>query len=189
MNLAPHFDGLWEADIKSTKFHLTHVVGNQILTFEELNTLVIRIEGILNSRPLTPLSTDPHDLCALTSGHFLIGQPIMALPENNAINVSMNRLDRRGLIRQCHQSFWKRWTNDYLKTLQQRSKWFTPTPNLEINDLFVVEAPNRPPTEWNMGRIVQVHPGFDGVVRVVTVKTQDGFFKRPVVKLTKLPVK
>jgi len=51
-----------------------------------------------------------------------------------------------------------------------------------------VEAQNRPPTEWNMRRIIDVHPGRDHIVRVVTVRTQDDIFKRPVVKLVKLPV-
>jgi hypothetical protein len=42
-----------------------------------LSTLINCIEDKHNSRPLNPLSSDPHDLFALTSGHFLIGQPII----------------------------------------------------------------------------------------------------------------
>lgn len=59
---APHFGGLWEAGIKSVKRHLKHSVGDQVLTVEEMLTLLTRVEGILNSRPLTQLSTDPSDL-------------------------------------------------------------------------------------------------------------------------------
>lgn len=50
----PHFGGLWKAAIKSVKHHLKHVLGMQVLTYEEMTTLITRIEGILNSRPLTP---------------------------------------------------------------------------------------------------------------------------------------
>lgn len=46
---APHFGGLWEAAIKSIKFHLKRVIGTQILTYEEFQTVVTRMEGILNS--------------------------------------------------------------------------------------------------------------------------------------------
>lgn len=53
---------------------------------------------------------------------------------------------------------------------------------------MIVEAPNRPPAEWRMGRIAECHPGPDGTVRVVTVQTSDGLFKRPVVKVVQLPV-
>jgi len=46
---ARHFGGIWEAGIKSVKFHLKHIIGQQVLTYEEFLTLTIRIEGILNS--------------------------------------------------------------------------------------------------------------------------------------------
>lgn len=185
---APHFGGIWEAGIKSVKFHLKHVIGQQVLTYEEFLTLTTRIEGILNSRPITPTSSDPHDLNALTPGHFLIGQPIQAMPEPDITDVQINRLNRWQLIRQCHQSYWKRWSREYLSTLQGRQKWFKSSPNLMINDMVIVEAPSRPPAEWRLGRVTEVHPGADDVVRVVSVRTQDGVFKRPVAKLVRLPV-
>jgi len=185
---APHFGGIWEAGIKSVKFHLKHVIGQQVLTYEEFLTLTIRIEGILNSRPITPMSSDPHDLSALTPGHFLIGQPLQAVPEPDITDVQINRLNRWQLIQQCHQSYWKRWSREYLSTLQGRQRWSKTTPNLTIGDMVIVEAPSRPSTEWRLGRITEVHPGSDDVVRVVSVRTQDGVYKRPVVKLVRLPI-
>ena len=53
---APHFGGLWESAIKRAKQHLRKVMGNKILSFEELTTLFCQIELILNSRPICPLS-------------------------------------------------------------------------------------------------------------------------------------
>lgn len=43
---APHFGGLWEAAVKSTKFHLRHVIGETTLTFEELSTLLHTNRGM-----------------------------------------------------------------------------------------------------------------------------------------------
>lgn len=158
-----------------------------MLTYEEFLTLTTRIEGILNSRPIMPILSDPHDLSALTSGHILIGQPIHALPEPDITDVQINRLNRWQFIRQFHQSYWKRWSREYLSTLQGRQKWFKSSPNLVIGDMVIVEVPARPPTEWCLGRVTEVHPGYDDV-RVVSVRTQDGVYKRPVVKLVRLPV-
>ncbi|XP_029157331.1 uncharacterized protein LOC114929816 [Nylanderia fulva] len=73
---APHFGGLWEAAVKSAKYHLRRVIGETTLTFEELSTLLTQIEACLNSRPLQALSDDPDDVSALTPGHFLIGAPL-----------------------------------------------------------------------------------------------------------------
>lgn len=80
---SPNFGGLWEAAVKSYNQHLKRVIGSQILTFEEISTLTSRIEAILNSQPLTPQSSDPHDLCLLTPGHFLIEAPLISIPKPN----------------------------------------------------------------------------------------------------------
>jgi len=70
---SPHFGGLWEAEVKSVKYHLKRVAANALLTFEEFYTLLVQVEAILNFRPLTPLSSNPDDLSLLISAHFLIG--------------------------------------------------------------------------------------------------------------------
>lgn len=71
----------------------------------------------------------------------------------------------------------------YLYTLQARKKWFKATDNVAIGDLVPVHSPNLPPMSWKLGRITEIYPGPDGAVR-----TADGLLKRPVVKVTKLPI-
>ncbi|GFU32891.1 integrase catalytic domain-containing protein [Trichonephila clavipes] len=82
---APHMGGLWEAGIKSTKYHLKRVVGETKLTYEEFETFLTQIEICLNSGPLTPISNDPNDISALTPGHFIIGRPLTSIPEPDYI--------------------------------------------------------------------------------------------------------
>ncbi|XP_055309622.1 uncharacterized protein LOC129573263 [Sitodiplosis mosellana] len=71
---SPNFGGLWEANVKSTKYHLERIIEGTRLTYEELSTVLVRIESCLNSRPLCPLTSDIDDLDVLTPGHFLIGE-------------------------------------------------------------------------------------------------------------------
>ncbi|XP_055636134.1 uncharacterized protein LOC129775417 [Toxorhynchites rutilus septentrionalis] len=73
---SPHFGGLWEAGVKSFKFHFRRIFGGSSYTLDEFTTAAAHIEGILNSRPLTPLTDHPDDLAVLTPGHFLIGEPM-----------------------------------------------------------------------------------------------------------------
>lgn len=184
---APHFGGLWEAAVRSAKRLLIRVMGTHIFTYEEFTTVLTRVEAVLNSRPLTPLSSDPTDLDYLSPGHFLIGQPLLAIPPRVSPDSPLNLNNRWKLLDQCHQAFWRKWTVEYLTTLQERTKWTTNTPNLKVNDLVIVINNQVPPLAWCMGRVVQLLPGSDGVVRVVKVLTRNGHFVRPVSKLVLLP--
>ena len=74
---SPHFGGIWEAAVKSTKTHLKRIVGSVKLTNEELSTVLTQIEAVLNSRPLVPMVTqDGEGVEAFTPGHFLIGKSL-----------------------------------------------------------------------------------------------------------------
>lgn len=185
---SPHFGGLWEAGVKSVKKHMKTIMGDLQFTFEQLSTLLCQIEAILNSRPLYPESNDPNDFNALTPGHFLIGGPITALPNKDFTSVPSNRLKHWENIQQLSQIFWKRWSTEYLSSLQQRNKWRIEKDELKIGDLVLIKENNQPPTQWHMGRITQLHPGSDGLTRVVTLKTRDNYVKRPIVKLILLPI-
>lgn len=184
---APHFGGLWEAGIKSFKTHLYRVIGEQILTYEELYTVLVQVESVLNSRPLCPVSSDPNDLSVLTPGHFLTLEPLTSIPDPDYCNLKLNRLTRWQLLQRLHQDFWSRWRSEYLHTLHQRGKWTQPSTPISPGTMVVIKNDLTPPLRWTIGRILEVHPGADNVVRVATVRTAQGIFKRPLVKLCPLP--
>ena len=86
-----------------------------------------RIKGLLNSRPLEPVSEDPEDVNALTPGHFLIGKAINSLPEPSLLKMNESRLSRWQLIKRITQQFWQQWSTQYLQWLQSISKWHHPS--------------------------------------------------------------
>lgn len=185
---APHQGGLWERAVKSAKHHLKRVIGTQTLTIEEFTTLSTRVEAMLNSRPLTQLSTDPTELNPLTPGHFLTGGPLVTPVEYDLQKTPMNRLRRWQLVQAMAQNLWSRWKLEYLHTLHQRSKWTKKQENLQVGQLVIINDTNSPPLSWKLGRIISTSPGTDGIVRVVTIKTQTGITKRPSVKVSPLPI-
>lgn len=185
---APHFGGLWEAGVKSVKHHLTRVIGSSRLTYHELETLLVQVEGILNSRPITPASSDPHDLEALTPAHFLIGRPLTSLPDPDLSEINVGRLDRWQLIQQQQQMFWNRWSKEHVTRLQQRPKWMKITNQIKVGNLVLIKEERLPPLKWKLGRVLQVYPGSDDIVRTVLLKAAEGEITRPIHKLCLLPV-
>jgi len=73
---ATHFGSLWEAAVKSAKEILVRQVADASLTEVD-----VRAYLVLNSRPLTPTSTDPNEGEVLTLGHLLIGEALRSLPQ------------------------------------------------------------------------------------------------------------
>nr|XP_037875903.1 uncharacterized protein LOC119630464 [Bombyx mori] len=185
----PSAGGLWEAAVKSMKRHLRRVLGDQKLTYEEMSTLLTKIEACLNSRPLCPLTEDPEEFYnCLTPGHFITGGAIMTLPLSDYTDVHIGVRRRWQLVEQMLQQYWKNWSNEYLTQLQTRSKWNKPTKNINVGDIVLVKDNNLPPGKWALGRVLETHPGSDGYVRVTTIKTRTGVTKRPVTKLSPLPL-
>ncbi|XP_053691451.1 uncharacterized protein LOC128739969 [Sabethes cyaneus] len=170
---APHFGGLWEAAVKSTKFYLLKSV-----------------EMCLNSRPITPIPSESSDLEALTPGHFLVGSNLQAVSEPPLISIPANRLNHWEQTQQHVQRIWARWYPEYLQQLQSRaSNSCSPPVKIEPGRIVVVREDNVPPTKWPLAKITAIHPGKDGIVRVVTLKTAAADnVVRPVAKIALLPM-
>ncbi|XP_050293840.1 uncharacterized protein LOC126734311 [Anthonomus grandis grandis] len=187
---APNFGGLWESGIKCVKYHLKRVIGEAKLTYEELSTILTQIEGVLNSRPLSPLSTDPEDVTPLTPAHFLLGRPMTALPDDDYKQVPENRLAKFQRLQSIVQHFWERWNKEYISELQSRVKWKKNHPSLlKLGSIVLIKEDNLPISAWKLGRVTELHYGEDKVVRVATVMCKDRTCcKRAVTKLCVLPI-
>lgn len=169
------------------KKHLIKVIGSQILTYEELYTVLAQIESLLNSRPLYCLSCDPSEPLSLTPAHFLTGEPLKHLPTRDLENQPSNLVTRKHLLDSLVQSYWKRWHTEYLANLQMSQKWNTPSLPIKVGMVVVLMKENVPPLHWPLGIVENVYPSPDGVVRVALIKTKSGTYKRPVVRLCPLP--
>lgn len=176
----PHFGGLWEAGVKSVKHHLKRVCGARSYTFEQWSTFITEIEGILNSRPLCPFSSDPDDMTAITPHHFLNGDFARDPPEPLGILDAVPLPVQLRELCALKQSFWRQWSTSYLSQLQSRPKWLKVSDNIKVDDLVIIKDDRLPPQHWLLARVISTHPGADGLVRVVTVRTKNGIQKRPI---------
>ncbi|KAL7735172.1 hypothetical protein ACLKA6_014888 [Drosophila palustris] len=191
---APHFGGLWEAAVKATKTLVVKNLTSAHLTYEELQTLFLDVEAILNSRPIAPASDDPNDIAAVTPAHLLIGTSLTSAPEaalhhhSDQPGKELRYVDRWQRVTYLKQQFWSLWQRDYVHTLQQRSKWTGEEKNLSVGQLVIIHEDNTPPQQWLLARVVATMPGKDGRVRVADVRTAKGVLRRPIHKLAPLPL-
>ena len=177
---------LWESVVRSMKMHLRWIVGSPKLTFEEFSTVLAQVEACLNSRPLVPLPCEGDGIEALTPGHFLIGRPLESLPDPPSSYQSMTLLKQWNICQTLARHFWQRWSTDYFASLRKFTKWHSPSRNTKVGDVVLLQEDGLIPNRWPLARIVSVHPGKDNIVRVVTVKTATGMYKRPVTKVALL---
>lgn len=190
MPKAPSQGGNHESAVKLFKHHLRRMVGSNFLSINEFRSLTIRIEACLNSRPLEVQSQDPNEHTVITPAHFLIGREF----ENVAVDPIMDDSAigsyavRWRKVQQLHQHFWRQWQRGYLNALQSRNKWREPQNNLAIGDVVLIKEDRQPPQQWLLGRVNAVHPGKDGLVRNVTLRSAGKIFQRAAQGLVKLPV-
>ena len=128
-------------------------------------------------------AADDDGIEVLTPGHFLVGKP---LPDPSFSYRSVSLLCLWHLCQNLVRHFWQRWYKDYLSAINKYKKWRSPTRNIAIGDIVLLQESGLVPTKWPLGRVIETHPGKDALVRVVTVKTAQGCYKRPVSKVTVL---
>ena len=158
---APHFGGVWERLIRSTKTILRTILGTQCVGSDTLNTLLTEVEAILNSRPLTPASEDSDDLEAITPNHFLLGRASPSLPPGVFFDSDLCSRKRWRQAQIMADHFWRRFVREYLPRITSRPKWNQETRPLQENDLVLVIEDNTPRGHWPLGRVVQPLPGRD----------------------------
>ena len=181
---APHFGGVWEWLVRSCKKAMYAKLGNRSVTEDALSTTMCIVEQTLNARPLTPVSSDVNDLEALIPNHFLLGNRNVCLP---CLPSAEEFVDHRKLFRQTQayaNLIWDRFRKEYLPTLNNRQKWrSTANETLKEGDLVWLIEDSDKRGYYNLGRVAETIDGSDGVIRSAIVRTNDGVYKRPVVKL------
>ncbi|GBM47643.1 hypothetical protein AVEN_120084-1 [Araneus ventricosus] len=150
-----YFGGIWEAAVKQTMNQLLRACRAAVHNFEELQTLLCQVETCLNSRPLVPVSSDPSYVRVLTPGHFLIGSPLLEIP-NSDHEGDLLLTSRWHLIQTIKQNFWKRSTRDYFHHLQRRARWIRLDPELQVGDLVVIHENTRPLLTWHKRNVPRI---------------------------------
>ena len=194
---APWWGGFLERMVGSVKACLRKVIGNAQLTFDELLTVIVEVEGTLNSRPLT-YEYDEVEHEALTPSHLAFGRRIKSMPDEIAEEPEKNESNcserfRYLTVKLAH--FWNRWRREYLVNLREfhHPKVGREVRQIQAGNVVTVFEENVKRGKWKMAVVENLIRGRDNVVRGanvrVVVKGKPARISRPVQQLYPLEVK
>lgn len=189
VELAPWMGGFYERLIGLVKRALRKVIGRNLLTLIQFQTLLKEVESVVNSRPLTYIGDDINSHIALTPSHFLTLNPTTGLPEqeldendNDYIPKESTRDNLLKLWKKGQKllnSFWKMWREDYVMSLRERMQSSLKAGKLRspfqanIGDTVLLKD-DLPRGCWRLGLIVGRVLSHDNNVRSVKVKLASG---------------
>ena len=122
LDRSPWWGGFYERLVKVVKDSLLKLVKNARLNYDELITVLIETEAMINSRPLTYLS-EKDNTEAITSFHLLHGRYIAAAREMNLIHGDASTGDLTNRVKYIWlllSRFWKRFYTEYAVALRER---------------------------------------------------------------------
>ena len=181
---APQFGGPWERLIGMSKRLFFNFAGSGKLQEDSFSTLTSQVEALLNSRPLTLVSSDIREVESLTPEHFSTAMTT-GLPSDTAISSNDRRTGKLwNNVNSIMNEFWTRLLKEYLPTLRQRRKWHSTVDRIEVGDMVWILENNTPMVIWPVGRVQKVNKGKDNVVRSCLVKTSKGDFVKPCIKFS-----
>ena len=133
----PHFGGVWEREVRSIKNALQVAVGSQVVSEDILYTVLVKVEGILNSKPIGYASADVADPDPIT--------PNILLMRRRTWRHSKNLADQ----------FWVHFTRNDLPTLQTQQKWQKSSGNMSVDSIVLIVDPQFPRAQWPMVRVTK----------------------------------
>ena len=189
--VSSHMGGAWERMIKSIRNVLDSLLKEHHarLDDESLHTLLVEAENIVNSRPLTLENLSDPDSQPLTANHLLTLKTKVVMPPPGVFQKEHVYCRKRWkAVQFMVNEFWERWRKEYLVILQSRQKWLDQKRNFQVGDVVLVKEDKTPRNRWKMGRLTEVVPSKDGLIRSANVcltpcKTS---LHRPVTKLVLL---
>ena len=165
---AQWWDGFWERLLRSVKRPLKKVLGRSSLTYDELNTIIIEIESLINARPITydQESIDESILYALSPSQLLYGRRLTSMPNDELYEIqsTIRSLTRRARHqRNVMQQFTNRWRREYLLNLCEQSLCNSKGRNdsISVGDIVIVKDDKTNLNFWKLAMVESLSRGDD----------------------------
>lgn len=164
-----HQNGLSESMIKSTKRSILHMIGDNILTFSELQLAFYEITNVINSRPIGVVpNSDPDCPTPITPNDLLLGRASNEVP-SGPFDTKPSITKRFRFVQELVDDWWKKWHDLVLPSLVPSYKWTTTRRNVQVGDICLIRYKGMR-SKYRLGRVIIAHAGQDDLVRRVTLQ-------------------
>lgn len=205
---APWWGGAFERMVRSTKRCLKKLIGRSHISLDELTTALAEIEAVLNSRPLSYVSSEDLDE-PVTPSHLIVGRRLLSLPDNldylcdpDDEEFTLDKSQVTSRVRHLNNllnHFWRRWRTEYLGCLREvhsqlSRKTRGDSSVIARGDVVIVKDEHLPRGHWKLGVVQELLTGRDGLTRAAVVKVagsnrQQSSLKRPIQLLYPLEIR
>ena len=184
---APWYNGATEALVKTVKRALTTAVGEQVLSFSELQTCMFEAAQLVNQRPIGVHPCDPNEGSYLCPNDLILGRSSPEVP-HGPFKERTSDHHRFDFIQQITAAFWRRWNREIFPSLVVQPKWHTEKRDLQVGDVVMMQDSNTVRGEWKMAVVCEAIRSSDNRVRrgIIEYKSENGTrirVERPVQRL------
>ena len=138
---APWYNGATEALVKTVKRGFSAAIGDQVLSYSELQTVFFEVAQIVNQRPIGTHHEHPEDGAYLCPNDLLLGRATNDSPQGPFLDRCSHK-HRIDFLQSVVQNFWKRWSRDVFPHLTIRKKWHLARRNLMVGDVVLIQDSN-----------------------------------------------
>ncbi|XP_002157912.3 uncharacterized protein LOC100197154 [Hydra vulgaris] len=184
LSRAPWWGGLFERLIGIMKKSLSKTIGKGMLTFNELEEVLLDVECSMNNRPLW-YQGDQFDNQVLTPNLLMRGKPAILLEEDIALIAKEEYAIRRAkFIKNCKTHLRKRWMNEYIHAMEERQQVRNKGSNIKlpvVGSVVLITEDIKNKALLNIGRVESEIKGKDGVTRGLKILLGNGYvIERPI---------
>ena len=161
------------------KRSLRKILGRSTLSFDQLNTLLVEVEGVVNSKPLTYVEDDTSGISyVLTPSHLIYGRKISSAPNDSHFEViSTNDTLTKRARQQKHllTQFVRQWRKEYLTSLRENHQYEHKSrestgSRIALGDVVVIKDDQTKRAFWKPGIVEEVYRGAGDHVRAAKVR-------------------
>ncbi len=193
LEVSPWWGGFYERLVKTVKRSLRKVLRRTTATYDELLTIIIEIEAVMNSRPLCYQYSDEVDE-VLTPSHLDKGRRLLSKRKSPPTTVHdetpASLKNRVNYLNTLLTHYENRWKKEYLTELRefQRNNNRIPDKQVRVGDVVLISDENLPRTQWRLGKVEELRTSSDGFVRGCKLRVHNegrrvSYLNRPVNKL------